>query len=472
MLAATAFASVALLANSLQGVDGHGYIAKPESQFNGAANSAWVVQIDPVWASDKWDGNNAGSVEVFKSLKSANNFKDLKTLMDDTSVYGTDCGFTNPNCTPQPIPTDGKATFSRGLIHVGPCEIWLDGSNVLSEDDCFSKYGNPNQDITTVFPVDYSSCSNGGCKEMRFYWLAFQGLGDKTVWQSYSGSSNSTSSSTSTSQTSQTSSSTGGQTPSSDDSKTASSGNPQTPSSGNSTTPAVSTGSPTTKAPTTQGSSADTPTATTAPSFSCFTYFDCSCVSSVDLNMMGVASLAVDNKCDKRLVVHVHQIKRCTWLGWYLIVEVVKSKDTPVDMHRGLSIVTFVLRHEAGADALQELDETISSFLGPDPSLSLADACELGSTRLLDWIWGSSAVGKSKRTSSWTLSNFLRSEPLYYQWQFQKATVTAAGPGDLGALKWLFTHFSGCVVPVLAVEEAACDGHLAVLEFLLEHDAG
>ncbi|KAG1708128.1 hypothetical protein DVH05_024811 [Phytophthora capsici] len=187
MLAAAAFASAAvLLATSVPSVDAHGYMLIPESQFKGSANSAWIVQIDPVWASDKWDGNNPQSVDTFKSLKAANNFKDLKTLMDDTSVYGADCGFTDPNGTPQPIPTDGKATFSRALVHVGPCEIWLDDKKVLYEDDCFSKYGNKNQDIKSVFPVDYSSCDNGGCKQMRFYWLAFQGLNKKTVWQSYS----------------------------------------------------------------------------------------------------------------------------------------------------------------------------------------------------------------------------------------------------------------------------------------------
>ncbi|EGZ05552.1 hypothetical protein PHYSODRAFT_533682 [Phytophthora sojae] len=276
MLTAAAFASTtALLAALVPTADAHGYIAKPASQFKGAANSAWVVQIDPVWKSDKWDGNNPGSVEVFTSFKSVNNFKDLKTLMDDTSVYGQDCGFTDPNGTPQPIPTDGKATFSRGLIHVGPCEIWLDDNKVLSEDDCYSKYGNPNQDVITTFPVDYSSCNNGGCKEMRCYCLGFQGLVDKTVWQSYkncipltgSGGGSSTSTSTptspsnSTSQTSQTSS---------DGSKTQSSGDSKTPSSSdNSATPApASNDSPSTEAPTTQGSSADTPKATTAPSFS------------------------------------------------------------------------------------------------------------------------------------------------------------------------------------------------------------
>ncbi|EGZ05561.1 hypothetical protein PHYSODRAFT_533747 [Phytophthora sojae] len=189
MLAAATFASAAavLMAASIPGVDAHGYIYVPQSQFKGGENSQWLVQIDPVWKSDDWYGNTAKSVEVFKSLKVANNFKDLKTMLDDTSLYGPDCGFTDPNGTPQPIPTDGKAVFSRGLIHTGPCEFWLDDKKVLYADDCYSEYGHSNVNVKTEFPIDYSSCENGGCKMMRFYWLGFQALDDKkTVWQTYS----------------------------------------------------------------------------------------------------------------------------------------------------------------------------------------------------------------------------------------------------------------------------------------------
>ncbi|KAE9343821.1 hypothetical protein PR003_g8770 [Phytophthora rubi] len=293
MLAAAAFASAAaLLAATIPSADAHGYMLIPESQFKGSANSAWVVQIDPVWTSDKWDGNNPQSVDTFKSLKSANNFKDLKTLMDDTSVYGADCGFTDPNGTPQPIPTDGKATFSRALVHHGPCEIWLDDKKVLYEDDCFVKYGNENQDIKSIFPIDYSSCSKGGCKEMRFYWLAFQGLNKKTVWQSYKdciplkgsgggGSSTSQTQSSSTSDVSQTMSSGDSNSPSSGDSNSLSSGDSNSPSSGGSSSPSSgdsntpSSGESTTPAPesndysSTQGSSSGTPEVTPAPSSMC-----------------------------------------------------------------------------------------------------------------------------------------------------------------------------------------------------------
>ncbi|KAL3657635.1 hypothetical protein V7S43_017438 [Phytophthora oleae] len=273
MLTATAFASAAvLLAASIPSTDAHGYMLIPESQFKGSANSAWLVQIDPVWASEDWDGNKPGSVTAFKALKTANNFKDLKTLMDDTSVYGADCGFTDPSGKAQPIPSDGKATFSRAIVHVGPCEIWLDDTKVLYEDDCFSKYGNENQDIKSVFPVDYSSCDNGGCKEMRFYWLAFQGLDGKTVWQSYKnciplqgsgggggGGGSSTSQTSPASSTGQSNTPSTGDSPSSGNSDSPSSGNSDSPSSGDSATPAPASGD----SPTTQGSSAETPSVET-----------------------------------------------------------------------------------------------------------------------------------------------------------------------------------------------------------------
>lgn len=68
-------------------------------------------------------------------------------------------------------------------------------------------------------------------------------------------------------------------------------------------------------------------------------------------------------------------------------------------MARALTIVAFVLRHQADVDALQEFSEAISNFIGPDPNLSVADACSFGSTKLLDWIWSASAASNQERTS-------------------------------------------------------------------------
>jgi hypothetical protein len=57
---------------------------------------------------------------------------------------------------------------------------------VFHDDNCYADYGSEDVDDKSVFPVDYSQCDSGGCSEMRFYWLAFQGVDDETVWQVYS----------------------------------------------------------------------------------------------------------------------------------------------------------------------------------------------------------------------------------------------------------------------------------------------
>lgn len=54
----------------------------------------------------------------------------------------------------------------------------------MTNDDCQAAYGG-SEDPKSVFPVDYSSCSSSGCM-LRFYWLAFQSLNSKGVWQVYS----------------------------------------------------------------------------------------------------------------------------------------------------------------------------------------------------------------------------------------------------------------------------------------------
>uniref|UniRef100_UPI003AFB827B Mucin-like protein n=1 Tax=Phytophthora sojae TaxID=67593 RepID=UPI003AFB827B len=165
----------------------HGYVEKPESEFKDKISSEWIVQIDPQWKGD-WDGakGDEGLVALYKELKDSNNAKDIRTLLDsDTKLYGANCGYTNPDATPEDPPTDGTATFSRGIVHAGPCEIWLDDKMVLQNDDCQSAYGDGTQETISVFkPVDYSSCASGGCM-FRFYWLALQRLDGKTYWQVY-----------------------------------------------------------------------------------------------------------------------------------------------------------------------------------------------------------------------------------------------------------------------------------------------
>ncbi|EGZ23522.1 hypothetical protein PHYSODRAFT_459106, partial [Phytophthora sojae] len=215
-------AAVAAFAMAAETVRAHGYMDKPLAPFKDKKTSEWVVEIDPQWKGD-WDAakGDEGLVALYKQLKKANNVKDIRTMIDsDTKLYGEDCGFTDPKGKPQDPPTTGDATFSRGIVHAGPCEIWLDDKMVLQNDDCQSAYGDGTKATLSVFkPVDYSSCASGGCM-FRFYWLALQRRDSKTYWQVYKncipltgpaggGASQSTPSTGSGSSTSQTSPSSG-----------------------------------------------------------------------------------------------------------------------------------------------------------------------------------------------------------------------------------------------------------------------
>ncbi|OWZ04858.1 hypothetical protein PHMEG_00023167 [Phytophthora megakarya] len=171
-------------------VQGHGYMLIPKTEFKGTATGAWSVQISPQfqanWESVKNDDELiALYVEKAKEAGYANNIR--KLLDSDTSLYGANCGFSNPDATPKDPPSDGTATFERGLAHHGPCEIWLDDTMVLHNDDCAKAFSVEDyMSIKSVFkPIDYSSCSSSGCM-FRFYWLAFQGsTSGKYVWQIY-----------------------------------------------------------------------------------------------------------------------------------------------------------------------------------------------------------------------------------------------------------------------------------------------
>ncbi|GMF13265.1 unnamed protein product [Phytophthora lilii] len=208
----TVLSVVAGIAASLSQVNAHGYMYIPLSEFTDSVTSAWIVQIEPQWAGN-WDSCSSSDDDclttLYTSLKSSNGYSDIRTLLDsDTSLYGANCGFTNPDATPKDPPTTGDATFSRGMVHAGPCEIWLDDTMVLSNDDCQTAYGDGSQEKASVFtPVDYSSCSSSGCM-LRFYWLAFQGVDSKIVWQVSSTTESSSTQETSTTSGSGTSSDT------------------------------------------------------------------------------------------------------------------------------------------------------------------------------------------------------------------------------------------------------------------------
>ncbi|KAG6955206.1 hypothetical protein JG688_00011981 [Phytophthora aleatoria] len=132
-----------------------------------------------------------------------------------------------------------------------------------------------------------------------------------------------------------------------------------------------------------------------------------------------------------------------------------------------LKIVSLVLLHRTSSGASQHIEPIISSFLGPDSSLPLHKAARFNSKKLLNWIWESSCASIEERSSGWSLTNFLRSDPHYYQWVFTKSLeeIISCG-GDMRLVQWIYDHFPGCEVPKNVVETVARTGYLEFLQFL------
>ncbi|KAJ8561798.1 hypothetical protein ON010_g7878 [Phytophthora cinnamomi] len=102
----------------------------------------------------------------------------LEMVNDDSKK----CGNTPADGT---IPSNGMVKWlgngGGGFTHVGPCEIYLDDTMMLHDDNYEDEYpgGDVGTTVTSDMPVDYSSC-NGDCT-LTIYWLAFQ----NEQWQVY-----------------------------------------------------------------------------------------------------------------------------------------------------------------------------------------------------------------------------------------------------------------------------------------------
>ncbi|CEG37616.1 uncharacterized protein PHALS_05395 [Plasmopara halstedii] len=161
------FAMVIAAANIVDHVQSHGFIANPPPSWKKGktGNEEWIVQIEPQWKGD-WNKarNDDEFLATFKQIAAANNFKNARSLLDSDPVYGADCGYTDPNGTPVDPPSDGTATFSRGIAHVGRCEVWIDEKIALQKDDCQAAFGNGTIEYKSVLkPIDYSLCDKDKC---------------------------------------------------------------------------------------------------------------------------------------------------------------------------------------------------------------------------------------------------------------------------------------------------------------------
>ncbi|KAF0682698.1 Aste57867_25216 [Aphanomyces stellatus] len=179
---------VLLVASALPFAASHGKMIVPEAEFvpGTAIITTFASTIEA--ASTNWPGkfdgdptnNVAAFTAAFDNQKNAPGRWATLRAMIDSVVPG--CGNTLLSVSPKPIPSDGKVqwtnTATEGFTpsHTGPCEIWLDDTRVLQNDNCAGAY----TDIPAHLAVDFSSCV-GSCT-IRFYWLALH----QPTWQAYS----------------------------------------------------------------------------------------------------------------------------------------------------------------------------------------------------------------------------------------------------------------------------------------------
>ncbi|KAL4159123.1 hypothetical protein PRNP1_004894 [Phytophthora ramorum] len=124
LLVATAVAAVGCLTSQVQA---HGYmylpLAVPLAKYKkGKQISSWIVQIDPQLEAD-WNSisDDTALIALYADKAKESGYEnDVRKLLDsDANLYGADCGYSDPDADPKDPPTDGTATFSRGIAHHG-----------------------------------------------------------------------------------------------------------------------------------------------------------------------------------------------------------------------------------------------------------------------------------------------------------------------------------------------------------------
>lgn len=128
-------AAVALVSCTTTHVAAHGYMYIPLAEFVDSTTSKWVVQIEPQWDGD-WDGDDDARIATYVALKAEKNVSDIRSFMDDTTIYGAACGYTDPDATPKEIPSTATATLSRGIVHAVRCTASILGNMLWLNMSC------------------------------------------------------------------------------------------------------------------------------------------------------------------------------------------------------------------------------------------------------------------------------------------------------------------------------------------------
>lgn len=174
-----------MLHSTAPGVDAHGYVLKPVTQYTGQGPDSPIggqhdaYKVLPPPSGVSYGGKAAENAIAFKTALQASNYKSLKdfilAVVDPKDV--PKCAGTSPQILPDKIEF-GYPPYNVGFIHEGPCEAWCDNERVMAEDNCAKTYGYYGKGLAQM-TYDKAKCE--GAKQFTYYWLNT----DSASWQTY-----------------------------------------------------------------------------------------------------------------------------------------------------------------------------------------------------------------------------------------------------------------------------------------------
>ncbi|KAG1712776.1 hypothetical protein DVH05_000511 [Phytophthora capsici] len=184
----TTFTSLVLAATLTVSVHGHGYMSVPkcENTFIGDTTQFMAtIEASSSGFSGSFSGSPTDNTAAFTKGFEASKYKSLKEVINDlgkvtSSDFTMECGYTNPDETPQPLP-ETYVEWAHGSgegftpSHEGPCEVWCDDVRVFQDDNCAANY----PAAPAKVPYDRDACL--GASRLTFYWLALH----SSTWQVY-----------------------------------------------------------------------------------------------------------------------------------------------------------------------------------------------------------------------------------------------------------------------------------------------
>lgn len=164
-------------------VDAHGTLTLPAPTFPGYGGGVAAtidVAVLPVPAGMTYSAGPDTNADAFDTAfkKTGQSLKAFILKNQDTSgstapSLSAECGFSDPNGTPQALPD--KLQWGTSFIHPGPCEAWCDNEIVVPYTaNCWTAFKDGS--------VPYAKAKCGGKKRLTFYWLAVH----SPPWQVYS----------------------------------------------------------------------------------------------------------------------------------------------------------------------------------------------------------------------------------------------------------------------------------------------